>query len=77
MGSLLPGFPFHMHTWPYLKQVEYCGHPFAPDAVTRSRTQPSTAKVRVKVDLLKPQPETVWVGLEDENSPPKGYVPKT
>ncbi|KAH0666582.1 hypothetical protein KY285_027788 [Solanum tuberosum] len=39
------------------------------DTATRGRTRPSMAKVRVEIDLLKPQLEFVYVGLTHENSP--------
>uniref|UniRef100_A0A0V0INU0 Putative ovule protein n=1 Tax=Solanum chacoense TaxID=4108 RepID=A0A0V0INU0_SOLCH len=41
------------------------------------RQGPSMAKIRVEVDLLKSLPQSVWVGLEDDKSPPsKGLCSK-
>lgn len=34
------------------------------------------AEVRVEVDLLKPQPNTVWVGFEDDKCPLRGFNQK-
>lgn len=34
------------------------------------------AKVRVEIDLTKPQPDSVWVGSEDEKFPLKRYTQK-
>ncbi|KAK6789050.1 hypothetical protein RDI58_012849 [Solanum bulbocastanum] len=74
---LLPGFPFHMHSWHYVKQiVSSIGTPLAMDVVMNGRTRPSMAKVRVGIDLLKSHPENVWIGLEDEESPLRGYYQK-
>ncbi|XP_019224832.1 PREDICTED: uncharacterized protein LOC109206467 [Nicotiana attenuata] len=74
---LLPGLPFHMHTWQYVKQVVgVVGTPLEMDLATRGRTRPSVAKVRVEIDLLKPQPDSVYVGQVYENAPQKGFVQK-
>lgn len=32
------------------------------------------AKVRVELDLLKSHPDSVWVGIEDEDTPLKGFT---
>lgn len=74
---LLPGLPFHLHTWHYIKQLlNSVGTPLTLDAATNGRTRPSMAKIRVEVNLLKPLPESVWVGLECDDAPLKGYVQK-
>ncbi|KAH0633900.1 hypothetical protein KY284_036686 [Solanum tuberosum] len=74
---LLPKLPFHMHTWQYIKQiVSSVGTPLEMDQATKSRTRPSMAKVKVEIDLLKPQPESVYVGLIHENSPQTGFTQK-
>lgn len=74
---LLPKLPFHMHTWHYVKQiVSSVGTPLEMDAVTRGKTRPSMAKVRVEIDLLKPQPDSVYVGLIHENVPQTSFMQK-
>ncbi|OIT35442.1 hypothetical protein A4A49_24660 [Nicotiana attenuata] len=74
---LLPGLPFHMHTWNYVKQVvSTIGIPLEMDLATRGRTRPSMAKVRVEIDLLKDQPNSVYVGQTYDNAPQKGFVQK-
>ncbi|KAK4723877.1 hypothetical protein R3W88_026656 [Solanum pinnatisectum] len=77
---LLPGLTFHMHTWHSIKQiVSLVGTPLGMDGATTAtngRTRPSMAKIRVEVDLLKPQPNTVWVGLEDDKCPLRGFNQK-
>ncbi|XP_070041196.1 uncharacterized protein [Nicotiana tomentosiformis] len=74
---LLPGLPFHMHTWHYVKQVvSNVGTPLEMDMATRGITRPSMAKVRVEIDLLKPLLETVYVGSKKEDSPLEGFVQK-
>lgn len=52
------------------------GTPLVLDTATTGRTRPSMAKIRVKVDLLKPLPESVWIGQESDNSPLTGYAQK-
>ncbi|XP_009768438.1 uncharacterized protein [Nicotiana sylvestris] len=75
--ALLPGLPFHMHTWNYVKQVvSAIGTPFEMDLATRGRTRPSIAKVRVEIDLLKDQPNSVYVGQIYDNAPQKGFMQK-
>lgn len=65
------------HKWDYIKQIlAPVGIPLAIDTATRGRTRPSMAKVRVEIDLLKPQLEQVWVGLEDDNTGLKGFAQK-
>ncbi|XP_060170928.1 uncharacterized protein LOC132601893 [Lycium barbarum] len=74
---LLPKLPFHCHAWNYVRQIlEPIGTPLIMDAATSSRTRPSMAKVRVEVDLTKPQIDKIWVGLEDESHPLKGFYQK-
>ncbi|XP_059281140.1 uncharacterized protein LOC132034802 [Lycium ferocissimum] len=34
------------------------------------------AKIRVKIDLMKPLIHSVWIGTEDENDPLRGYAQK-
>lgn len=46
------------------------------DAATKCKTRPSMAKVRVEIDLLKSQPELVFLGFENDNSPLRGHVQK-
>ncbi|KAM3337881.1 hypothetical protein P3S68_032206 [Capsicum galapagoense] len=46
------------------------------DAATISKTRPSMAKVRVELDLLKSHLDSVWVGLEDEDLPLRGFTQK-
>lgn len=74
---LLPGLSFHMHDWHYIKQLlSSVGTPLALEAATIGRTRPIIAKIRVEVDLLKPLPETIFVGQEYDDSPLKGYTQK-
>ncbi|XP_070050094.1 uncharacterized protein [Nicotiana tomentosiformis] len=74
---LLPKLPMNCHKWDYIKQIlAPVGILLAIDTTTRGRTRPSMAKVRVKIDLLKPQLEQVWVGLEDDNTGFKGFAQK-
>ncbi|KAF3639408.1 hypothetical protein FXO37_23975 [Capsicum annuum] len=74
---LLPALPFHLHTWHYIKQqVSNVGTPLEMDNTTRSQARPSIVKVRVEIDLLKTLPDVIWVGLENETSPLRGYTQK-
>ncbi|MCE5165952.1 hypothetical protein HAX54_013388 [Datura stramonium] len=50
--------------------------PLTIDTDTNGRTKPSMVRVRVEVNLLKKLPYSIWVGIEDENSPLKGYAQK-
>ncbi|KAG5580583.1 hypothetical protein H5410_051210 [Solanum commersonii] len=77
MWILLPEIPFHMHTWQYMRQiVASIGIPLGLDVATTDKTRPSLAKVCVEVNLLKKLPDQIWVGLEDEGIPLKGYYHK-
>lgn len=74
---LLPGLPFHMHDWHYIKQLlRSVGTPLALDAAMYGRTRPSMEKIIVEVDLLKPLPDSVFFGQEYDESPLKGYTQK-
>ncbi|XP_060200864.1 uncharacterized protein LOC132629150 [Lycium barbarum] len=75
--ALLPGLPFHMHNWVYIKQiVEAAGTPIEVDLATKNMNRPSMAKVRIEIDLLKPLVTNVWIGNEDEDSPLRGFTQK-
>lgn len=50
------------------------GYPLSMDM--DNKTRPSMAKVRVEIDLTKPKLVSVWVGLEHESHPLKGYTQK-
>ncbi|XP_060182548.1 uncharacterized protein LOC132612262 [Lycium barbarum] len=52
------------------------GTPLSMDMATENRTRPSMAKVRVEVDLNKPKIDSVWIGIEDEDCPLKGFTQK-
>ncbi|KAH0672779.1 hypothetical protein KY290_025008 [Solanum tuberosum] len=70
MWILLPGFPFHMNSWHYVKKiVSSIGTPLSMDVATNGRTRPSMDKVRVEIDSHL---ENVWEGLEYEASPLRG-----
>ncbi|OIS98131.1 hypothetical protein A4A49_05154 [Nicotiana attenuata] len=74
---LLPGLPYHMHTWHYVKQVvSVIGTPLEMDLATRGKTRPCMAKVRTEIDLLKQQPDVVYVGQVFDNAPQKGFIQK-
>ncbi|OIT27310.1 hypothetical protein A4A49_35878 [Nicotiana attenuata] len=74
---LLPGLPFHMHIWNYVKQVvSIIGTPLEMDLATRGRTRPSMAKVRVEIDFLKDQPNSAYVGKIFDDAPQKEFVQK-
>ncbi|XP_060212213.1 uncharacterized protein LOC132639829 [Lycium barbarum] len=74
---LLPSLPIHCHSWHYVKQiVGTIGTPLSMDLATENRTRPSMAKVRVEIDLTKPKIDSVWIGVEDDDSPLKGFTQK-
>ncbi|KAH0706060.1 hypothetical protein KY285_010590 [Solanum tuberosum] len=60
----------------FYKIVASIGTPLGFDAATTGKTRPSLAKVWVEVNLLKKLPDQIWVGLEDEGIPLKGYFQK-
>jgi len=64
------------HPYYVKKIVSSIGTPLAMDIATNGRTRPSIAKIGVEIDLLKSHPENVWVGLEYEASPLRGYYKK-
>lgn len=59
---LLYGISFHMHTCHYVKQV-----------VSSTGTPVSMVKVRIEIYLLKPQYESMYEGITNENSPKKAF----
>ncbi|OIT21155.1 putative ribonuclease h protein [Nicotiana attenuata] len=70
---LLPELPFHMFKWDYLRHVlEQIGTPMKEDIATVSRTRAHMAKVRVEVDLMKPLPDAVFIGIEGDTTGLKG-----
>ncbi|XP_009610625.1 uncharacterized protein [Nicotiana tomentosiformis] len=74
---LLPRLHFHMHRWQYVKQVvSAVGTPLEMDLATRGKARPSMAKVRIEIDLLKQQPDSVYVGQVYDDAPQKGFVQK-
>ncbi|XP_059289203.1 uncharacterized protein LOC132042694 [Lycium ferocissimum] len=74
---LLPSLPIHCHSWHYVKQiVDTIGTPLSMDLATENRTRPSMAKVRVEIDLTRPKIDSVWIGVEDDDSPLKGFTQK-
>ncbi|KAK4716268.1 hypothetical protein R3W88_014606 [Solanum pinnatisectum] len=50
------------------------GTPLEMDLATIGRTRPSMAKVRVEIDLIKPQLDSVYVGLTHKNFPQTGFM---
>lgn len=40
------------------------GTPLRREAATQSLKWPSVARVQIELDLLKPRPEKVWIGME-------------
>ncbi|KAH0687341.1 hypothetical protein KY285_017901 [Solanum tuberosum] len=74
---LLPGLPFHIHNWNYVKHIiREVGKPIELDIATKTMTRPSMAKARVEIDLLRPLVHNVWVGTEDDNTPLRGFSQK-
>lgn len=73
---LLPILPFHLHTWNYVKQIVGPVGTLSLDSATDYKTRPSMAKVRVEVDLTKTKLNSVWVDLDHESKPSKGYTQK-
>nr|XP_027062778.1 uncharacterized protein LOC113689154 [Coffea arabica] len=60
----LPKLPLHLfHKECLFHVVSPLGRPLFMDAATRSLSRPSVARVCVEVDLVKPLPSRVWVGL--------------
>ncbi|PHU22348.1 hypothetical protein BC332_07455 [Capsicum chinense] len=71
---LLAGLLCHMHTWHYAKQITVVvGVPIDLDIATRTMNRPSMAKMRIEIDLLKSLVHNLWIGMEDENAPLKGF----
>ncbi|KAK4376341.1 hypothetical protein RND71_002637 [Anisodus tanguticus] len=60
-----PGLPPHFHNEsslsPWRLQV---GKPISIDSATRNKTRPSSARVKVEVDLLKSHPKSVLIQVE-------------
>ncbi|XP_060190442.1 uncharacterized protein LOC132619608 [Lycium barbarum] len=74
---LLPELPFHCHASFYIRQIlNPIGIPIGMDNVAGGRTRPGMAKVRVEIDLTKPRIHKLWIGVEEENSPLKGFYQK-
>ncbi|XP_059289250.1 J protein JJJ2-like [Lycium ferocissimum] len=74
---LLPGLPLNCHYWDYIKQIlSPVGVPQMLDNATIAKNRPSLAKARVIIDLTKPRVEKIWIGLEDEDTPLRGFYQK-
>ncbi|KAM3306229.1 hypothetical protein P3S67_013099 [Capsicum chacoense] len=70
---LLPELPLHVFKWDYLKQIlEQIGTPMKEDTATFYKTRPHMAEVGVEEDLMKPLPDSVFVGIEGDGSSLKG-----
>lgn len=66
---LLPELPLHVFKWDYLKQIlEQIGTPMKEDTATVYKTRPHMEEVGVEVDLMKPLPDSVFVGIEGDGS---------
>ncbi|XP_009758922.1 uncharacterized protein [Nicotiana sylvestris] len=65
-----------LRTRPKIEVLKPVGKPLSMDVATFGRTRPSTAKVRVDIDLTKPQETSVYVGQEEETNPLKGFTEK-
>ncbi|XP_070032979.1 uncharacterized protein [Nicotiana tomentosiformis] len=64
---LLPELHFHVFKWDYLRQVlEKIRTPMKEDIATIMKTRQHMAKVRIEVDLMKPLPDTMFVGIEGD-----------
>lgn len=46
--------------------VSTVGHPLRLDAATTALRKPSVARIQVEVNLLKELPDSIWIGLGDE-----------
>ncbi|OIT27626.1 hypothetical protein A4A49_25768 [Nicotiana attenuata] len=63
----LPDLPWHYYEWDALcRIVEPIGIPLLMDKATISKTRPTTAKVRVEIDLTKPLLSEVLVEIINE-----------
>lgn len=43
------------------------GHPLCRDEATASPKLPSVARIQVEVNLLKPRPDQIWIGLGESD----------
>lgn len=65
---LLLELPFHVFRWDYLRQVLKQIFAYERGQATITRIKPYLAKVRVEVGLMKPLPDSVFVGIEGDVS---------
>ncbi|WMV09467.1 hypothetical protein MTR67_002852 [Solanum verrucosum] len=69
----LPNLPWHYYEWAALcRIVSPIGNPIIMDKATQSKTRPTMAKLKVKIDLLKPLVHEVAVVIKN----PKGEIEK-
>lgn len=62
----LPRLPIQFFKREALFQIAaLIGTPLRLDAATISLKRPSIARVQVEIDLLKPNPTKVWIGMEN------------
>lgn len=41
--------------------------PLRLDAATSTLKRPSMARIQLEIDILKPRPDRIWIGMGDEN----------
>ncbi|KAH0761717.1 hypothetical protein KY290_017790 [Solanum tuberosum] len=71
---LLPELKYHLFNWDYLKQIlAQVGNPLKENVATVIWSRSNLAKVKVEVDHLKPLPQSVWVGHEEQGGNLKGH----
>lgn len=61
----IPILPIHFFDNHSLFSIaQAVGKPLIIDAAMASLTRPSVARICIQVDLMKPIPEDVWIGME-------------
>ncbi|OIT30842.1 hypothetical protein A4A49_27518 [Nicotiana attenuata] len=69
----LPGLPWHYYEWATLcRIVGPIGTPIVMDKATQTKTRPTTTKMRIEIDLLKPMITDVQVTIQNPEVTPGG-----
>ncbi|XP_060210382.1 uncharacterized protein LOC132637284 [Lycium barbarum] len=61
---LIHKLPWHLFKWDILARIiKSVGTAVAPDQATYSKSRGNVAKIKVKIDLLKPRLDQIWLGF--------------
>ncbi|XP_070040103.1 uncharacterized protein LOC142177333 [Nicotiana tabacum] len=73
----LPDLPWHYYEWDALcRIVGPIGNPLVMDKATTTKSRPTTTKMRVQIDLVKPMLSTVRVDVRNQQGKMEAFDQK-